>query len=134
MDFNKYVGLPYRHKGRDASGVDCWGLVRLFCKQELGVELPSFNGVYYTTDTEFVGEGANEIRKSLSDILIKTEDPKPGDICRFNIIGYPIHVGIVCDARHFLHVEEFKNANIARYDRNPWNKRISEFYHVRTDD
>lgn len=39
---NDYIGLPYVSRGRSAEGVDCYGLVWLLFRNELGVELPDW--------------------------------------------------------------------------------------------
>lgn len=39
---NKYVGTPHVYDGRDASGMDCWGLVLAWYKEVLGVDLPDW--------------------------------------------------------------------------------------------
>jgi len=41
VDWNKYVGLPFKHLGLDPkTGIDCLNLVRLIYKEELNIEFP----------------------------------------------------------------------------------------------
>ena len=46
MDFNKYIGVPWLVGGRTFEGFDCWGLVHLFFKNELHINIPSYHEAY----------------------------------------------------------------------------------------
>lgn len=41
----RFIGLPYLAGGRDRDGVDCWGLLRLVYREELGIHLPELPGL-----------------------------------------------------------------------------------------
>ena len=42
----KYVGIPFVTSGRDMSGCDCYGLVRMILMNEYGFDLPMLLGDY----------------------------------------------------------------------------------------
>ena len=124
MWWNKYIGLPYQDKGRDANGIDCWGLVRLVYKEEFNVELPSF------TD-EYVSETRDSIQELISiqkESWEKTDTPEAGDVIVFRILGLDSHVGIYIGNNKFLHALENHSSVIESLDSVHWKNRVSGIF------
>lgn len=122
--WNEYIGLPYKEKGRDRSGIDCWGLARLVYKEQFDIELPNLDDSYDLSEQD-----------ALVDLMaIHKEDwkatnvPNIGDVVVFKILGQPTHVGIVCGAGTFLHAREGSDSVIERLDSGAWKHRIEGFY------
>lgn len=121
----KYIGLPFEPFGRDESGLDCWGLVRLFYRNEFNVELPDLNGYDSVKD-----------HKAISG-LVETEKPKwekaqPefGHVIVFNMAGRPVHVGVVIDTLRMLHIQTGKNSCLERFTSPRWKNRIEGVYRL----
>jgi len=124
MNFEKYIGIPYAEKGRDETGADCWGLVRLVYKNELNIDLPSFNAEYETSDNERLEELFAQYKEGWG--LVDT--PEIGDVVIFRVFGYESHIGICISDNKFLHVRESRDAVVESLDNPKWSKRITGFY------
>ncbi len=124
MDYNKYIGLPYKDNGRDTSGVDCWGLARLFYQQELGIELPSYTELYAGAHDPQVSQALDAYKDSWQ----VAEYGVAGDLCLFNIYGEPAHVGVYIGERKFLHAREGRDSVVESLDSAQWSKRFAGFY------
>jgi len=124
MNYDRYIGLPYKENGRDELGVDCWGLARLFYKQELGIELPSYTELYSGSYDPKVVAAINYYK----DTWTSVETPQPGDLCLFNILGEPSHVGIYIDNGKFLHSRDGKDSVIESINNAKWFNRLQGFY------
>lgn len=122
-----YIGLPFKEHGRDASGVDCWGLVRLVQAEQFGLALPSYVNEYENTvKREQIG-GLIE-REACKWRLIKNGDECCGDIAVMRIRGVPMHVGLVLGDKQMLHIERGIDSVIESYARPAWANRITGFY------
>jgi cell wall-associated NlpC family hydrolase len=71
----RYVGLPYRAGGRERDGLDCWGLIRLIYREQLGIDLPEIPGIVK-------GDQLSISREILDQCLSGwVEQPKPTELC-----------------------------------------------------
>jgi len=125
MNFDKYINLKYKHKGRDFDGVDCYGLVWLILKNELEIVLPEQE---YTQ--KWYLEGKNyivEISKDLENwSKISLEQLKPYDVILFYNSPNKIivnHMGIFIGEDKFIHIDESHNSLLDRLN-NFWKSRI----------
>lgn len=93
------IGIPFKDRGRDHSGADCWGVLRLaLMKPQFGVELPLIDEGYAGTEREDGPQVVDLIREELArgswhPVAKGKERSGDGILMRFN--GYPMHVGVV---------------------------------------
>lgn len=118
--FSKYVGIPFKERGQDWDGCDCFGLVRLFYKTEYGVILTDLTTQYQSTSDKENIKKAAEIEKKNARL---TNTPKEGDVILFHFYGYPMHVGIYIDNQRMLHVMKGIDAVIEKHTKNYWQHR-----------
>lgn len=90
----KYIGLPYVTGGRDARGVDCWGLLRLIYRQERGIDLPEYPGL----DLEQIRAISREILAIASRDWREVVTPQDGDAVAMSLKDALHHVGVWVDA------------------------------------
>ncbi len=123
-----YIGLPFKGHGRDRSGVDCWGLVRLMLAEQFSIALPSFSADYNrTTD---IGRISDVFKRetTLTWRRIANGHERIGDIVVFRLHGEPMHVGLVLGDDRMLHVERDINSAIEPYQAPRWKDRIYGFF------
>jgi len=113
-----YLAIPYKWDGRDFDGVDCYGLIVLWFKDQLGIDLFDMQGVCSgyqqaaarailqdNTEAEWVRIPLEEIKRH-DCLLIKTSPDA-------HIAN---HCGIVQSKYTFLHILEKAGCNISRID------------------
>lgn len=124
MNFEKYIGIPYVEKGRDTTGLDCYGLVRLIYKNEYKIDLPSFTAEYTVNDTDRIQDLVAQYKEGWEQI----DSPSEGSIVLFRILGTESHIGVAISATHFIHVRENQDSAIEAFDSPKWSKRIVGYY------
>lgn len=101
----KWLSIPYKDYGRDMSGVDCWGLVRLVRHELRGELFPEFGAISPDDKINLTG-AAGEVSK-----VYKLEPKGPKNI-RAGAIAtcwrgrLCLHVGIVIEVEGRLAVLE----------------------------
>ena len=97
----KAVGVPWQSRKSDWSGMDCWGLVIMFYKHVLNIELPFIDG-YQHVEAEMSSRYVDPELKT--NRWIKQNKPS-GDNTIFLAYhkGEPCHVGVVIDDNFVLH-------------------------------
>jgi cell wall-associated NlpC family hydrolase len=123
MDFSRYINIPYKLKGRDFSGCDCYGLIYLIFKTEKGITLPDFYNIDYKEDwhkegKNFILDAAGTLDKEVWSVV---EEPyKLFDCLIFFLASKKIanHCGMYIGSNKFIHV--YDSVSCIHYlDRSP---------------
>jgi cell wall-associated NlpC family hydrolase len=128
LDVRAYVGIPFRERGRDRSGCDCWGLVRLVLAERFNLQLPSLDGYASVRDRRHIQGLIEGDLPAWSEV---SGQERPGDVVLLAIGGRPLHVGLVVMLGTMLHIERGIDACLERYDRLPWCRRVLGVYRHR---
>lgn len=116
----RYARIPFADGGRDFSGCDCWGLVRLVYETELGLALPSYGDI----PASALGRIARRMSspRALADWR-QTADPAAFDVAVMSgrpAKGLhpraPVHVGLVVDGSRLMHIEEGAGVSVIPLD------------------
>ena len=129
LDFvRRCIGPPavtYSSKGRDWSSCDCWGLVRLYYAEVLGIKLPEYAVEY--TDAEELDEVARLVVEGRAN-WVRVSPPQVGDVVLQRLLSQPVHVGIFNGDGRMLHVRRGTEACLERIDGPVWGRRVEGFY------
>jgi probable lipoprotein NlpC len=122
----RYIGLPWVPGGRSFDGADCYGLATLVYREELGIELRSYDQFYVTAEereeiAELIAGGT--ARGPWRDIAI--EDAREFDGVVFRLAGFASHIGIVVSRGLMLHVSAGRPARMERFLTGHWRPAIA---------
>jgi cell wall-associated NlpC family hydrolase len=120
---DRYIGIPFAFDGRDRSGCDCWGLVRLVYEEVLGRGLPMVDGTLKDCSVGSLARVARTIKAGLED-WERVETPRDFDIIIFRTGNVNTHVGLVCGRGQMLHIQEGINATVEHYNSLEWKLKI----------
>ncbi len=124
-----YLNIPYTPHGRDRAGVDCYGLVCVVYREQLGVELPSYVEGYATENDreEILRLIQGAVGSSWQDVPVAEAKPYDGVLIR--ISGQATHCGVVVSPPWFLHAIKRTNGApgrtwLERWDSLLWRTRL----------
>lgn len=122
-DYSKYVGIPYRPRGRDVDGMDCWGLVWHVYVHLYNIELPH---IEYTEDYKITSHiPLHEMYKMFEEV----SEVQEGDIILLQSLGRDTHVAVAIDGLNMLHSEKEHTTSSVERIRSPrWASKISKIY------
>lgn len=120
-----YIGCPFKTRGRDRNGLDCWGLVRLVLKEQFGIEVPSYAADYYSVLNE---QHISHLIRTHLGFWQPVYPSQPGDCILFRINKQPSHIGIVVADNWMLHILNDDVVSLDRFDSLRWKRRIFGFY------
>lgn len=123
--YSKYIGIPFVDKGREESGLDCWGLVRLVYKNELDIDLPDYLDYYESTNDRFAT--AKIVEYESNENWIIPDDVKEFDVIILNMRGVPMHVGIVTKDKHMIHCARGIGTTHENYRTSRWKHKVEGF-------
>jgi|BioPla2DNA2_1021312.scaffolds.fasta_scaffold80673_3 cell wall-associated NlpC family hydrolase len=117
LDYSKYIGIPFVQKGRDWSGCDCWGLVILIYKEELGISLDSYDKEYQNC---FTDKNIAKLVELEANKWTKVSKIEPLDVLLFKQKGRSSHVAIAINDYLMLHTLINVGSCIERWDTGQW--------------
>ena len=130
IDYGKYIGIPYEHRGRSKSGLDCLGLIWLVLKDH-GIEVADGDGNPYGSDWF-----RNDPERYLRGLLAHGQEApldqlQALDVVYFQMGRVPTHGGVMVDSQRFLHILEGRRSCVSRLH-SMWRKRLAGARRVAT--
>ena len=120
---HKYFSIPYKNRGRDFNGCDCYGLVKIMAKHEDGVELPDF--IYDNSQDNSNGRFYKEELKNKKWVKV---EPCKGAIVLLRIEGVDKHCGYMINNHQFMHILGEAGVNIGSIKDNTFKDRVVGFW------
>jgi len=106
IEYEKWIGTPYKLGGKDFNGVDCSSFVQTVYKNAFNIKLPR-------TTKEQAKKGFRVNRNS----------SKAGDIILFKTAYNIRHSGIIIEKGKFMHTSEKHGVSISNIHNPYWNSK-----------
>jgi len=127
----KYLGIPFKHRGRDLRGLDCYGLI-INVYRDLGYELFDIEEDY---DESWAWKERSLFLENYHKQWKRIERPSLYDVVLFsNLNGIAIHAGLVLNNNRFIHCKRKTGVIISRLGELFWWQKIEGFYRFRARD
>jgi cell wall-associated NlpC family hydrolase len=109
----KFIGIPFEYGGASFQGCDCFGLIQLYWREELGKEFPiRLKKRYSKNDEQATFE--NVISARVVDFI---DEPEPHDIVAFFYKDKYVHLGLYMGDGKVLTTTKMSGSVISRLKR-----------------
>ncbi|WP_434712998.1 C40 family peptidase [Rhizobium sp. YTUHZ045] len=123
----RFVGIPYVPHGRNYGGADCWGILFLYYRDVLGIQIPS-----YTAEMAEVDFHRHEIAQLIAaereQQWTEVSTPAKGDCVLMRVGRDESHVGVFIGNGQMLHSEGPDPSRIERVGDMRWRNRIVGYF------
>ncbi|MET3611736.1 cell wall-associated NlpC family hydrolase [Rhizobium aquaticum] len=126
----RFIGIPYIAHGRDYSGADCWGIVFLFYRDVLGLQIPAYSAEMKARAFHHREIGAL-IEAERAAHWIEISEPANGDVALMRSGRDESHVGIFVAGGMILHSEGEPGSCLVRADDMRVRSRLVGYFRVR---
>lgn len=126
MNIRSYLNIPFKDRGRDHTGLDCWGLCLLVYRQELGIELPDMGDDYSNAYAR--GEVDTLVAQQAAKNWNVDITGKPYQLYDFVIFrrgGSESHLGLWTRPGHMMHILHGCEVCEERFDTVRWRSKFS---------
>lgn len=129
-----YYKIPFVDGGRDKSGCDCWGLVRLYLAELADIELPEYGTISAVSFEDINKAMDNGISWSCWEKKVEPADYQKGDVALMKSVALvegktivlPIHVGVFVSHRDIMHTEPSIGVQVLPSSSRFINRRLVE--------
>ena len=127
----EYIGIPFQSGGRDRTGLDCYGLIRLILMEQYGCTLPLLDGKYdnalnlYDTSPLFF--------QQLPILTEKIAGPQERALALLEMHQLPCHLGLFCGGESIIHSRAGVGVVAERLDSRRLPGKIVGWYRVSKD-
>lgn len=122
MIHGRFVGIPWKPNGRDFDGVDCYGLIVLWYREILGINLMDFTT--QTTDEEFYLDNIDNYW-----VEVKKYHEKENDVIVTRERTGQLHVALIYKPCQILHINIDETSKLERYRWNLWKAPLRIYRH-----
>lgn len=130
MTVTPYLGIPYVLGGRSISGADCYGLVGVVLRDAAGIGLAEV-GAYDADTAEAIPRLFDQGIHSPEWVPVPLKDHRALDVIHFELVGIPMHCGIIVEPGVVLHTLKSRASHTIRLESRRWARRVHGCYRHR---
>ena len=123
---SRFIGIPFVSQGRSFKGCDCYGLVKLYYKEVLNIELPE-TVITAEQPRRTFANYLNEISKNWNDTV-----PQTNAVVAMAVNAqHPTlvtHFAVMIDDKRFIDTRENRSSYLTSIDDERIKNQIKGFY------